>query len=63
MRSNCDDFMDKVFNGNDIEFAQNLFDDQVASQGDSLAFNLSVTSFVDQLGDKSSGGLTKKQKY
>ena len=62
MRSNSDDFMDEIFDGNDVKFTQNLFDYQVTGQGDSLAFNLAVASLVNQSGDKGSCRLTKQRK-
>lgn len=57
VRADGPDFVDKVLNAGDTEFAKDLLDDRVVVYGNSGAVNLSVTSSVDELLDGGSGGV------
>lgn len=45
------DFMNEIFNADDVVFAQSIGDDVVVGQSNSLLVDLTVTTFVDQVGD------------
>ena len=59
MWTNSPDLVDQVLNANDSVLAQNLLDDSVTGQRNSLLVNLSVTSLEDQLSDCLSGWVTE----
>ncbi len=58
VRTNCDDFVDEVFNANDSVFAEFLFDNAVVGQRKSLSVSLSESSLVDEVSDGLGGGVT-----
>ncbi len=53
------DFVDKVFNTEDVVLAKSLLDDSVVSERDALLVNLAVTPLVDQFTDGLKVGLAE----
>lgn len=45
------DFVDKVLNAEDVEFAKLPLDDRVIGEGDALLVDLAVSTLVDQFSD------------
>lgn len=60
--SASDEFVDKVFNADDVEFSEGLGDDFVGGKGDSLLVDSAETSLVDQISDSLSGGIAESDK-
>ncbi|BAO38274.1 hypothetical protein KLMA_10652 [Kluyveromyces marxianus DMKU3-1042] len=58
MRTNGDDFVDQVIDGQDTVLTQASFNDSVVGQWDSLLVDLTETSLVDQLSDSRVGWVT-----
>jgi len=52
-------FSDQIFNTNDLVLSENLFNDFVGSDGDSLLVDLTVSSLIDQIRDSLSGGISE----
>jgi len=52
------DFVDEIFNTDDVLVSEALLDDGVISQWDTLLVDLSVSSFVDEVGDGFQGRFT-----
>jgi len=59
VRADSVDFVDQVFNTDDVELTEGLLDDFIAGDGDSLLVDLTETSLVNQIGDGVSGGITE----
>jgi len=59
MGSDSVDFVDQIFNADDLELTKSLFNDFIGGNGDSLLVDLSITSLVDHVGDGMSGGETE----
>jgi len=57
--SNSVEFSDQVFDANDVVLSENLFNDLVRSDRDSLLVDLSVSSLIDQLRDGVSSGVSE----
>jgi len=53
------DFVDQIFNTDDVELTKSLLDDFIGGNGDSLLVDLTETSLVDQIGDGVSGGISE----
>lgn len=58
VRTNSDDLVDQVLDGDDTVSAQSILDDLVVRQGDSLGVHLTETSLVHQLSDGGQVGVT-----
>lgn len=58
VRTNGEDLVDQVLDGDDTVLAQSGLDDLVVRQSDSLGVDLTVTSLVDQLSDGGQVGVT-----
>lgn len=58
VRSDSVELVDQVFNADDLLLSENLFDDFVGSDGDSLLVDLTETSLVDQVRDSVSGRIS-----
>ena len=54
-----DDAVNNVLNAVNSEFAENLLDDFVCGQGDSLSVDFSVSSLVDEFFDEVAAGVSK----
>lgn len=50
--------VDEILNASNVVFTEDLSNDLVVGQGDSLTVNLSITSLVDEIGDGLSGGVS-----
>jgi len=59
VRTNSVELVDQVFNADDAELSEGLFNDLVGSEGDSLLVDLTETSLVDQVVDGLSGGISE----
>jgi len=59
VRSDSVELVDQVFNADDLLLSENLFDDFVGSDGNSLLVDLTETSLVDQVRDGVSGGISE----
>lgn len=59
VRTNGDEFVDEVFNPDDVVLSEGLGNDFVGGKGDSLLVDSSETSLVDQIRDSLSGGITE----
>jgi len=59
VRANGDEFVDEVFNADDVVLSEGLGNDFVGGKGDSLLVDSSETSLVDQIRDSLSGGITE----
>jgi 2-succinyl-5-enolpyruvyl-6-hydroxy-3-cyclohexene-1-carboxylate synthase len=51
VRTNSRDFVDKIFNTDDVVLTKRLLNDRVVSDGDTLLVNLSISTLVDQTTD------------
>jgi len=51
--------MDNIFNTDQARFSEVLFDDFIGSKRDSLGFNFSITSLVDQIRNSLSGRISE----
>ena len=58
VRTNGDEFVDEVFNADDVVFSEGLGNDFVGGKGNSLLVDSTETSLVDQISDSLSGGIT-----
>jgi len=61
VRTNGDEFVDEVFNADDVVLSEGLGNDFVGGKGDSLLVDSSETSLVDQIRDSLSGGITAER--
>ena len=52
-------FVDQIFNGNDVELAQSISDDFIGGKGNSLLVDLTESSLVDQVRNSLSSGITE----
>ena len=52
------DFVDEIFNADDVGLAQNLGDDVVVGQRDTLLVDFAMAALVDKVGDGLEGGGT-----
>jgi hypothetical protein len=46
-----DNFVNKIFNAEDVVFAESVLDDAIVGEGDALLVDLAVSALVDQLTD------------
>ena len=53
--------MDKIFDGEDVVFAELLLNDSVGGEGEALVLDLSVTTLVDELADGFQVGLAVQE--
>lgn len=51
VRSNSDNFMNDIFDGDDSVFAKMLFDDSVVGKWNALLVDLAVTALVNKFAD------------
>jgi len=58
VRSASVNFVDQIFNAEDVVLAKSLRNDFVVGKRNSLLIDLSVTSLVDQVRDDVSGGIS-----
>jgi len=61
VRSDCVDFVDQIFNADNVVFAEGLSNDFVVGKGNSLLVDLSEASLVDQVRNSLSGGISVTQ--
>jgi len=59
VRTNGVEFVDQIFNADDTELSETLFNDFIGGDGDSLLVDLSETSLVDQVLDGVLGGISE----
>jgi hypothetical protein len=52
------DFVDQIFNADDVLVAQNLFNDAIVNNGSSSSLGLGETSLVDQFSDSLEAGVS-----
>ncbi len=53
-----EDFVDKIFDRKDVDFAEGLFDDGVVGEGNALLVHLSIAPLVDQFPHRLEVGFT-----
>jgi len=58
VRATSNEFVNKIFNADKLEFAQVLFNDAVVGNGDSLLVDLPKSSLVDELSNGLQVGIT-----
>ena len=63
VRSAAVNFVDQIFNAVDVELSKAGLDGLVARERDSLSVDFGKSSFVDELFDGFSGGISKVKKW